>query len=155
MRTHRIVAGALVCLAALSRPVLAQEPSALLVEVDWLSQHLNDRGLVVLQVGDKSAYEAGHIPGARFITEEDVAAPHDHNNPKYLMLELLSGLPGLKEAADIVHCHHERYDGTGYPRGLRALDIPLGARMFTLDYLGLGSGRLLNAAWAPGSAGKA
>jgi len=46
--------------------------------------------------------------------------------------ELLSGLPGFKDAADIVHCHHERYDGTGYPRGLCALDIPLGARMFSI-----------------------
>ena len=53
------------------------------------------------------------------------------NHPR-IGFELLSGLPGLKEAAEIVHCHHERYDGTGYPRGLRAQDIPLGARMFSI-----------------------
>jgi HD-GYP domain-containing protein (c-di-GMP phosphodiesterase class II) len=36
----------------------------------------------------------------------------------------------LKEAAEIVHTHHERYDGKGYPRGLKGDDIPLGARLF-------------------------
>lgn len=36
----------------------------------------------------------------------------------------------LKEAAEIVHAHHERYDGKGYPRGLKGESISFGARMF-------------------------
>lgn len=36
----------------------------------------------------------------------------------------------LKDAAEIVHAHHERYDGKGYPRGLKGDAIPLGARLF-------------------------
>jgi putative nucleotidyltransferase with HDIG domain len=36
----------------------------------------------------------------------------------------------LKEAAEVVHAHHERYDGKGYPRGLKGDEIPLGARLF-------------------------
>lgn len=36
----------------------------------------------------------------------------------------------LKEAAEIVHAHHERYDGNGYPCGLKGDEIPLGARLF-------------------------
>jgi len=36
----------------------------------------------------------------------------------------------LKVAAEIVHAHHEQYDGGGYPRGLKGEEIPLGARMF-------------------------
>lgn len=36
----------------------------------------------------------------------------------------------LKEAAAVVHAHHERYDGKGYPRGLKGEDIPFGARIF-------------------------
>ena len=36
----------------------------------------------------------------------------------------------LKDAAEIVHAHHERYDGKGYPRGLKGDEIPLGARLF-------------------------
>jgi HD-GYP domain-containing protein (c-di-GMP phosphodiesterase class II) len=38
----------------------------------------------------------------------------------------------LQEAADIVYSHQERYDGSGYPRGLRGDQIPLGARIFAV-----------------------
>lgn len=36
----------------------------------------------------------------------------------------------LKDAAEIVYAHHEQFDGSGYPRGLKGESIPLGARMF-------------------------
>jgi putative two-component system response regulator len=35
----------------------------------------------------------------------------------------------LREAFEIVYCHHEKWDGTGYPRGLKGVDIPIGARI--------------------------
>jgi putative nucleotidyltransferase with HDIG domain len=38
----------------------------------------------------------------------------------------------LHEAAEIVRAHHERYDGSGYPRGLKGEGIPLGARLFAV-----------------------
>jgi putative nucleotidyltransferase with HDIG domain len=38
----------------------------------------------------------------------------------------------LKQVAEIVYCHHERYDGKGYPRGLAGEEIPLGARVFAV-----------------------
>ncbi len=36
----------------------------------------------------------------------------------------------LKDAAEIVYTHHEQFDGSGYPRGIKSGSIPLGARMF-------------------------
>jgi len=46
--------------------------------------------------------------------------------------DLVQGIPFLAEAADIILAHHERYDGSGYPRGLRGDEIPLGARIFAV-----------------------
>jgi thiosulfate/3-mercaptopyruvate sulfurtransferase len=40
---------------------------AMVVTPAWLAQHLHDPNLLVLQVGDKDTYDAGHIPGARFL----------------------------------------------------------------------------------------
>lgn len=46
--------------------------------------------------------------------------------------ELLSPIGYLRPALDIPYCHHEHWDGTGYPRGLRGAEIPLAARIFTV-----------------------
>ncbi len=46
--------------------------------------------------------------------------------------ELLSPISFLKLALDIPYCHHEKWDGTGYPRGLKAEQIPLAARIFAI-----------------------
>ena len=45
---------------------------------------------------------------------------------------LLSTIPFLKPALDIPYCHHEKWDGSGYPRGLKGEQIPLAARIFSL-----------------------
>ena len=41
-------------------------------------------------------------------------------------------IPFLREAAEIVYAHQERFDGNGYPRGLKGEEIPLGARIFAI-----------------------
>jgi HD-GYP domain-containing protein (c-di-GMP phosphodiesterase class II) len=46
--------------------------------------------------------------------------------------ELVKGIPFLVDAAEIIFAHHERYDGSGYPRGLKAEEIPPGARIFAV-----------------------
>lgn len=50
----------------------------------------------------------------------------------FLGYKIISGIPFLAEAAEIVYSHHERYDGSGYPRGLKGDEIPLGARIFAV-----------------------
>jgi len=45
---------------------------------------------------------------------------------------IVAQIPGMEEAAEIVLSHQERFDGSGYPRGLRGQQIPLGARLFAL-----------------------
>ena len=45
---------------------------------------------------------------------------------------MVTRIPFLREAAEIVLSHQEYFDGTGYPRGLRGEQIPLGARIFAV-----------------------
>ena len=46
--------------------------------------------------------------------------------------EMVRKIPFLRDAAEIVYAHQERYDGTGYPRNLKGEEIPLGARIFAI-----------------------
>jgi putative nucleotidyltransferase with HDIG domain len=46
--------------------------------------------------------------------------------------DMVRKIPFLREAAEIVYAHQERFDGSGYPRGLRGEAIPLGARIFAI-----------------------
>jgi HD-GYP domain-containing protein (c-di-GMP phosphodiesterase class II) len=45
---------------------------------------------------------------------------------------LLSPIAYLRGALDIPYCHHEHWDGSGYPRGLKGEQIPLSARIFSV-----------------------
>lgn len=65
-------------------------------------------------------------------------------------LTVLKDIPYLQPALDIPYCHHEKWDGTGYPRGLAGEEIPLAARMFALSdvYDALTSDRPYRKAWS-------
>jgi len=49
-----------------------------------------------------------------------------------IAIQMLSPIRYLEPALDIPYCHHEHWDGTGYPRGLKGDQIPLAARIFTI-----------------------
>ena len=61
------------------------------------------------------------------LTEEEWAVVRRHPQMAY---DLLSPINYLRSSLDIPFCHHEKWDGTGYPRGLREHQIPLPARIF-------------------------
>src|SRR5262249_23201735 len=63
------------------------------------------------------------------LTEEEKEIMKEHCYRGYQMLRKI---PFLTEAADIVHSHQEKWDGTGYPRNLKGDQIPLGARIFAV-----------------------
>jgi putative nucleotidyltransferase with HDIG domain len=63
------------------------------------------------------------------LTEEEMAIMMEHC---YLGYKIISRIPFLAEAAEIVYSHQERFDGLGYPRGLKGEEIPLGARIFAI-----------------------
>jgi len=63
--------------------------------------------------------------------------------------EMLSPIAFLRPALDIPYCHHERWNGSGYPRGLKGEQIPLAARLFAVVdvYDALSSNRPYRKAW--------
>src|SRR3989475_6426430 len=63
------------------------------------------------------------------LTPDEVTIMREHCYHGYQMLKKI---PFLQEACDIVYTHQERFDGTGYPRGLKGNEIPLGARIFAV-----------------------
>jgi putative nucleotidyltransferase with HDIG domain len=63
------------------------------------------------------------------LTPDEVLIMREHCYRGYQMLRKI---PFLAEASDIVYSHQERWDGTGYPRGLKGEGIPLGARLFAI-----------------------
>ena len=66
-------------------------------------------------------------PGA--LSDEEWESMRKH--PQYAY-DLLSPITYLHPALDIPYCHHEKWDGTGYPRGLKENQIPLAARIFAV-----------------------
>ncbi len=63
------------------------------------------------------------------LTDEEFEEIKKH--PVYAS-EMLSEISFLKDAIDIPYCHHEKWDGSGYPRGLKGEEIPLAARLFCI-----------------------
>ena len=60
---------------------------------------------------------------------EELRKMREH--PRYAY-DMLSKVKYLKPSLDIPYCHHEKWDGTGYPRGLSGEQIPLAARLFAV-----------------------
>ena len=83
-------------------------------------------------------------PGALSAEEWQVMREHPR-----LGYELLSPIPYLRAALDIPWCHHEHWDGGGYPRGLKGEEIPLAARIFAVVDIwdALNSDRPYRKAW--------
>ncbi len=102
-----------------------------LVSVAWLAQHLNDKNLVLIYMGDGMDYRAGHIPGAQALLYSDIRQPDGPG----LTLELPSveQLVTTFEALGVTNDSHIVLYSSG------SKITPMGRTYFTLDYLGLGN----------------
>lgn len=123
----------LICLVFLiAATAFASPRQALIVDAAWLKQHLADPNLVLLHVGDKDGYAAGHIPGARLVSLNDISIS-DHSGHG-LMLE-------MPPSDDLRH----RLEALGISDKSRVIVYygkdwvsPSTRVIFTLDYAGLG-----------------
>ena len=117
----------------LALPALAASPrDAMVVNADWLRAHLKDPNLVLLHVGVKKEYEKAHIPGAIFVSQQDVSV--SEHTGKSLMLQ-------MPEVSDL----HDRLEKLGISNDSRIVVYygndwvsPSTRIIFTLDYAGLG-----------------
>jgi thiosulfate/3-mercaptopyruvate sulfurtransferase len=104
--------------------------SSLMVSTTWLADHLKDPSLVLIQIGPKEGYEAGHIPGARFLSPMDISTP----SGKGLTLELPQ-VEELKSTLERLGISNDSrivlYYGSDWVS-------PTTRVFFTLDYFGLG-----------------
>ena len=86
------------------------------------------RGALLHDIGKIGILDAIlHKPGKLDDAEWQMMRQH----PTYAY-EMLAPIIYLYPALDIPFCHHERWDGTGYPRGLKGTEIPLAARIFAI-----------------------
>lgn len=112
---------------------VASPRESLVVNSAWLAAHLHDPNLVLLHVGDKDGYDAGHIPGARLVSMDDVSV--SEHTPNGLMLEM----PPAEEL-------RKKLEGLGISDDSRVVVYygsdwvsPSTRIIFTLDYAGLGA----------------
>ena len=105
------------------------------------------RGALLHDIGKMGVPDAVlHKAGP--LTDEEWAVMRTHPT---LAKEMLAHIGFLGDAVEVPYCHHERWDGSGYPRGLAGTDIPLSARVFAVVdvYDALTSQRPYRAAWTP------
>lgn len=104
------------------------------------------RGALLHDIGKMGVPDALlYKPGA--LTKEEWLVMQSHT---VLAKELLSRMSFLKDVIDIPYSHHEKWDGSGYPQGLKGEDIPLAARIFAVIdvYDALTSERPYREAWS-------
>ncbi len=86
------------------------------------------RGALLHDIGKMGVSDAILCkPGS--LTEEERTEMKKH--PQYAY-EMLRPILFLEPAIDIPYCHHEKWDGSGYPRGLKGAKIPMPARIFSI-----------------------
>jgi thiosulfate/3-mercaptopyruvate sulfurtransferase len=104
--------------------------NSLIVSTAWLAQHLKDDSLVLLQVGEKAEFAAGHIPGAQFIQLADISTPRGQGLtlelPEVAQLQATFEKLGVSDKSRIVIYFSKDWV------------TPTTRVFFTLDYLGLG-----------------
>jgi PAS domain S-box-containing protein len=107
-------------------------------------QQIN-RGVLLHDIG-KIGIPDGILNKPGPLTEDEWKIMKKHPIFAYQMLYPIAY---LRPALDIPYCHHEKWDGTGYPRGLKGTEIPLVARIFAVVdvYDALSSDRPYRKAW--------
>jgi len=106
----------------------AKDEGSMLVTTAWLSEHLSDSSVMVINIGPRAGYDAGHIPGARFLEMSSISSSQALTLELPPADKLKSAFEelGVSDSSRIVICFLANYV------------TPATRVYFTLDYLGLG-----------------
>jgi len=96
------VAGMVVAAMSVALPCSAQGAADLLVPMEWLRAHLDDPKVAIAQAGSESAFDAGHIPGARVIGRDAVMTSESRQLPDPKVLAEALARAGVRDDARIV-----------------------------------------------------
>lgn len=116
-------------LAAVTISSQANEP--LVVSTAWLSQHLNDKNLVLFHIGEKATYDSIHVPGAHYLTPfTDLSTPRVEGQlslelPSRVFLDSVLSAKGVSNDSRII-----LYSSNGWY-------TPTSRTLFTLEYVGM------------------
>ena len=102
---------------------LAQEVGVSKEALTYLRQGALLHDIGKMAVPDRILHKHGPL------NDKEKAIMRQHPVNAYNMLYPIAH---LRSALDIPYCHHEKWDGSGYPRGLKGKEIPLAARIFTI-----------------------
>jgi PAS domain S-box-containing protein/putative nucleotidyltransferase with HDIG domain len=86
------------------------------------------RGALLHDIGKMGVPDAILLKPGK-LTDEEWVAMKKHPQSAF---DMLMPIAYLRQALDIPYCHHEKWEGTGYPRGLKGEQIPLSARIFAV-----------------------
>jgi len=132
--TYKTICLALLLAAARADAQTPDPRERLLVQPAWLAEHLRDDNLVLLHVGPRSEYDAGHIPGARYLNFQELAVADRSPGALTLQMPPAEDLRQRLAAAGISNDSRiVLYFGHENP-----FVSPTARVMFTLDYAGLG-----------------
>jgi putative two-component system response regulator len=108
------------------------------------------RGALLHDIGKLGVPDAILLKPDKLTDEEWV---HMRKHPQYAY-DMIYPIEYLRPSMDIPFCHHEKWDGSGYPRGLKGEEIPLSARIFAIIDVwdALTSNRPYRPAWPAGKA---
>jgi HD-GYP domain-containing protein (c-di-GMP phosphodiesterase class II) len=110
------------------RVVVLTELLARALGIDWEEIVHIRRGAMLHDIG-KIGIPDSILNKPSALTKEEMEVMQQHPERAH---QMLANIEFLSPSLDIPYCHHERWDGSGYPRGLKGEEIPLSARIFSV-----------------------
>ncbi|HNH07784.1 MAG TPA: HD domain-containing phosphohydrolase, partial [Leptospiraceae bacterium] len=110
--------------------ILEEASSQVLLDIAKNNYRFMDGNVQPLLTADELNYLSIKKGSLDFVERKEIESHVEHT---FQFLSKIPWTPGLKMVPSIAHAHHEKLDGTGYPRGLVSFEIPVQSKMMTIS----------------------